>query len=110
MPGKILKVDYIAAAFSGRCEGCHSKRVNGHGGIQIQQSDIAFDKLLHRSPGKRAAKETVVPPTARRPGRRKKRGISFFVNLGFFKPNFNTLKCFWVKGHASFFPALPANF
>src|SRR5438067_3678603 len=69
VPGEVLEINHVAAAFPGRRQGRDAERVDGHGRVEPEARDVAGDESLHRPPRQAPGSEAVLAPSAGRPRR-----------------------------------------
>ena len=74
MPGEILQVDDVAAAFPGGGQGGDAERMHGDVGIEAEGFDVAADQLFHRPGGHRLGRGIHPGPCLAASGRRGNNG------------------------------------
>lgn len=83
--------------------------MDGNGRVKAQPFHQFFDEELHRTPGQRAPRKSVVTPSARCFGRPEHWTILVIADGSDAEPGFQALKRFRMKRCAALLAAFPMN-
>src|SRR5437879_4665786 len=97
MAREILQVNDVAALLARRGQGRDAERVNGHVRVELQTTNVAFDKLLH-GPAAHQSRGKAVPAFATGgPGRPEQSAGRIAVDASYVQPSFEPLGGFGVQ-------------